>query len=139
MAGLHIEQYSGAWAAAAFVAFLFFVQTLVGLGARVRARHPGGMPIAADRASFLFRADRARANTIELLGAFTLLLFLATSAGAEPVLVNVGAGVFAAGRLAHMLAYYANRERPRIASFVAGNFGLMALLASVVLVFARSA
>ncbi len=124
--------YQNAVFAAVTVGLLFMLQTFVGFVARLRAGHEGGMPITPGHDRFLFRADRARSNTYEVIGAFALLLFSSTVLGASPPLVNIGAALFAGARLAHMACYYADLRRLRSLSFIAGNAGLILLLVSCI-------
>lgn len=127
-----IALYLPALVAATGAGLLFMLQTLVGAITRARAKQPGGLPIRGGHERLVWRVDRARSNTIEVLGGFTLLLGLALIVGAEPPMVNIGAGLFACARLAHMICYYANAQIPRIVSFLVTNIALIVLMVSVV-------
>lgn len=124
--------YFPALRAATGLMVLFILQTLVGAVARMRAKQLPGVTIEGGHDRFLFRADRARANTIEVTAAFLLVLFLATQLGALSAMVNGGAILFLVGRVAHMFFYYAGLQRPRAVSFMAGNIGMVIILMSVV-------
>lgn len=123
--------YRPALFAAALVAALFMLQTLVGFISRRRARHPGGVPVEGGHDVWLWRVDRARANTVEVIGNFALLLGLGVLLRASPSGVAVGAVVFAASRLLHMGFYYANWQRPRSVAFGFTNVGMIVLLVQV--------
>ena len=123
--------YRVAVIAAVGVALLFVLQTMVGMVARIRAHQPGGVPIEGGPERFLYRADRARANTIEVLGVFVLILFLALGLKAPPGMVNAGAAVFLGARALHTAAYYSNRPRLRSLAFMGGNVGMIVILVAV--------
>ena len=103
--------------AMALMALLFLVQLLVADVAGIRARHRPGTPIDPDPDRFLFRAARAHANTNESIGGFALLAVVAMLSGATPQWVCGLSWLYVAGRVAHMLCYYANLGVARSISF----------------------
>lgn len=115
-------------------AVLLLVQTLVADVVAIRLRHTPGTPVPADHTNFLFRATRAYANTNETLGVFILLTILAIASTASPTLTNTFAWVYVAGRLGHMLFYYADL---RIARSLAFGVSLIALFLLLVVVLLR--
>lgn len=110
-------------------AALFMVQLLVLDLAGIKAKHKPGMPVAADHANFLFRASRAHGNTNESVAAFILLTLVAIFTAAPPAWANGCAGLYVAGRLGHMLCYYADVRLGRSIAFGVSLVALLALLA----------
>lgn len=123
-----IAPYAPAVFAMAATAALFLFQLLVLDLVGMRSRHVPGTPVAADHASFLFRASRAHANTNESLAAFVLLAVVAILSSASPAGVNACAWLYVAGRLAHMLCYYADLRTARSLAFAVSLTALFALL-----------
>jgi uncharacterized MAPEG superfamily protein len=107
---------------------LLLVQILVADVAGIRARHEPGTPIAADHASFLFRASRAHANTNESVAGFTLLAVFGIFAGAAPSWLAALAWTYVAGRAGHMLCYYLDQRVARSACFVVSLLALVGML-----------
>ena len=112
-------------------AVLFVVQLLVLDWAGIKAKHKPGMPVPADHASFLFRASRAHGNTNESVSAFILLTLVALFTAAPPAWANGCAWLYVAGRLGHMLCYYADLRLGRSVAFGVSLVALVALLAVV--------
>jgi uncharacterized MAPEG superfamily protein len=110
------------------IATLFLVQLLVLDLAGIKAKHVPGTPIQANHNSFLFRATRAHANTNESIAAFILLAVIAMLCSASPTWTNVSAWVYVAGRLAHMLCYYADLRAARTVAFALSLMALLSLL-----------
>ncbi|NJO12894.1 MAG: MAPEG family protein [Gammaproteobacteria bacterium] len=110
------------------IAALFLVQLLVLDLTGIRAKHVPGTPIPADHNSFLFRATRAHANTNESIAAFILLTVIAVFASASSAWTNVSAWVYVAGRLGHMLCYYADLRAARSVAFAVSLLALLSLL-----------
>lgn len=109
-------------------AALFLVQLLVLDVASIKTRHVPGTPVQADHASFLFRATRAHANTNESVAVFILLTLVAIFTSASPAWANACAWLYLAGRLGHMLCYYADLRIARSVSFAVGLIALFSLL-----------
>jgi uncharacterized MAPEG superfamily protein len=116
----------------AVVVVLFIVQILVADLARVRGKIVPGIPVKASHDNFIFRADRAHANTIENLGAFTLATILAILVAAEPAWVNALALTFTGARAVHMICYYLDARAPRSVAFIIGTIA-MTLMSAVLL------
>jgi len=127
-----LEPYRLALMASTGMALLFMIQSLVGFLSRLRSGQPGGVAISGGHERWLFRVDRARANTIEVLGNFALLMLLAIAFQAPATAVTVGAVLFLVARVAHMLFYYGNLQRPRSASFLLTNVAQFVLLVTIV-------
>jgi uncharacterized MAPEG superfamily protein len=128
--------YHGLVAAYAAVATLVLVQVLVSDAALVRAGHVPGTPVTGAHESFLFRATRAHANTNENLALFILASLAAMLAGASPRWCAILAWGFAASRLAHMTAYYADLRMLRSAAFGAGLLCTVGLLTLAIVALA---
>lgn len=120
--------YRVALIAALVMGFLFFLQTVLGMAMRLRAGQEGGTPIEGGHDRLLYRVDRARANSFEVMGFFCVALLVAIALGAQPQMVNLGALVFLAARVLHMVTYYANLSRPRSVCFFVGNIGVVVIL-----------
>lgn len=126
-----LEAYATtAWLLAA-MAFVTVVQVLVADVARVRARHTPGVAINTGPSDFVWRADRAHANTLENLPPFVVAVLAAVLVGADADAVAIAAGVFVAARVVHMLAYYRGLPLIRTAGFVAGLIAIGGLLVLV--------
>lgn len=104
------------WALGAAGALLL-VQLIVADLVAIRSSHKAGTPIPPDTSKFLFRAARAHANTNESIAAFTLFAVAGILSAAPAVWLNALAWAYLACRLAHMLAYYANRKVARSTAF----------------------
>ncbi len=110
------------------MAALLIAQILVVDYASIRAKHPPGAPVPADHGSFLFRATRAHGNTNESIAAFILLALFGLLGGADPTWLGAMAWVYVAGRIGHMLCYYANLKAARSVSFGIALAGLIGML-----------
>lgn len=114
-----------AWVAVGGLAVL---QALVADVAGIRAGHVPGMPVTVGHDAFLFRAVRAHANTNESLATFAVLSLAAVLAGAPAAWTNGLAWTFVGARVAHMLAYWADRRALRSASFAVSMVALVGLV-----------
>ncbi|HEY1181148.1 MAG TPA: MAPEG family protein [Rhodocyclaceae bacterium] len=123
-----LEPYAITVLAMLATAALFIVQMLVLDVAGIRSRHEPGAPVHADHANFLFRATRAHANTNESIAAFILLAIIAIFSMASPKWAGIFAWLYVAGRVGHMLCYYANLKLARSISFGVSLIALVALL-----------
>jgi len=120
--------YRLAQVAALAMGFLFALQTVVNMILRMRAGQSGGVPIEGGPDRLLYRVDRARSNSFEVMGFFCIALLVAISLGAPAAMVNVGALVFLVARVLHMAMYYADLVRLRSVCFLAGNVGVVVIL-----------
>lgn len=120
--------YRSALAAWLALGTAYLVQALVADVAAIRARHTPGMPVTGGHDDFLFRATRAQANTNENLAAFVVLSLASILLGANPWWTSGFTWTFVAGRLGHMLAYYADLRILRSAAFGVGFIGLVGLV-----------
>ncbi len=116
--------YHGALSVLAATGLMMFVQVLVADVAGMRAGHQPGHPVAADRASFHFRATRALANTNESVALFLCLAVAGVLLGADSGKLNAGAYVYLAGRLGHMAMYYADIAVARSIAFAVALLGV---------------
>jgi uncharacterized MAPEG superfamily protein len=112
-------------------ATLLLIQLLVLDLAGIKARHIPGTPVQPDHSSFLFRATRTHANTNESVAAFVLLAVVAIFTAASPAWVNACAWLYVAGRLGHMLCYYADLRLVRSVAFAVSLMALFSLLVVV--------
>ena len=117
--------------AMAATAALFLIQLLVLDLAGIKSRHVPGTPVQADHANFLFRASRAHANTNESIGAFVILAVVAILSSASAAWANNCAWLYVAGRVGHMLCYYADLRLARSVSFAVSLLALFLMLAAV--------
>jgi uncharacterized MAPEG superfamily protein len=103
----------------------FMLQLIIADIIGIKAKHIPGHPIAPDHGDFLFRASRAISNTNESVAIFILFVLFSILSYANPQWVNIGAVVYLAGRIAHMLFYYSNSALCRGISFAVSLVGLM--------------
>ena len=106
---------------------LLLVQLVVLDVACIRAKHPPGMPIAADSSNFLFRASRAHGNTLESIAAFVLFAVYGIFSGASHSGLGAAAWTWVGARVAHMLFYYAGVPLARSAAFIVSMLALVAM------------
>ncbi len=123
-----IEMYASAIWSMGATAGLLLVQMLVVDVVGIRAKHVPGAPVAADHNNLLFRVTRAHANTNESIGVFILVLLFGMASSAAPSWVNGLAWVYVAGRVGHMLCYYANLKLVRSIAFGISLVALIGLL-----------
>lgn len=124
----HIAPYRVALLWMNAVVLLFLMQTIVTFIFRVKAKQTPGLPIPGGHDVFLFRADRARSNLIEVLGPFVLVLALGIALQASAQVVNIAVGLFVVGRYLHTISYYANVTVPRRIGFVMGNVATLVMV-----------
>lgn len=103
---------------------MLFVQILVADLTAIKQKHTPGYPIEPNHQDFLFRAARVHANTNESIAIFCLFAFFAVLSSAEPSYLNGSAVLYFAGRLLHMLAYYAQIGLVRSIAFGVSLIGL---------------
>ena len=109
-------------------ALMLLVQLLVMDVVGLRNGHTPGQPVSGGHGDMHFRSYRAHANTNESIAIFVLAAAFAMFSGADPYWVNTSAMIYFAGRLAHMLCYYANVGLLRSISFGVSLTGLVGLL-----------
>lgn len=126
---LELMPYTTTICALGAMGALLVTQILVLDVASIRAKHPPGAPVAVDHGKFLFRATRAHANTNENIAAFILLALFGLLGAANPTGLGAMAWVYVAGRVGHMLFYYANIPAARSVAFGVGLAGLLGMLA----------
>ncbi len=107
---------------------VLLVQLIVLDVAGIRAGHVPGAAVGGDHSVFLFRAARAHANTNESIAAFILLALFGVLHNAAPGALNVCAALYVAGRIAHMLCYWADLKLARSASFLVAFLALLGML-----------
>ena len=120
--------YGGVLAAWVTLGGFSLVQALVADLASMRSNHTPGMPVTTGHGDFHFRAVRAQANTLENLPVFTVLCLATMLLGASATATRNLAWLFVAGRLVHMLAYYADQRTLRTSAFVVSFVALIGLL-----------
>lgn len=120
--------YTAAFAGLLALAALMVIQFAVADIAGIRAKQVPGMPVSGGHDSFLFRATRAHANTIENIGLQLLLAFTCVLIGANPGWTIIWIWLFVAARAAHMAFYYADWRNPRSAAFTVGAVAQIGLL-----------
>ena len=107
---------------------LLLLQLIVLDVAGIRAGHVPGAAVTGDHSHFLFRVARAHANTNESIAAFILLALFGVLHAAEPRWLNLGATIYVAARVAHMLCYYAGLKLLRSFSFLVAFLALVGML-----------
>ncbi len=101
---------------------LIFIQLLVADITGIKQKHTPGTVITAGHDSFLFRSNRAFANSNESVGILVLFALFAMLSSASPVWVNSLSLVYLFGRIAHMMFYYANYQLMRSAEESPNDF-----------------
>lgn len=122
-----VTEYTSPVVALGAMGLLMVIQVSVADFASMRARKVPGAPVEADHGSFLFRATRALANTNESVAIFLLLVLYGVLIGAAAQPLAVAAWVYVAGRVGHMLTYYANLGVARSLCFAVSMLALLAL------------
>lgn len=122
-----METYSMTVQALGLTGLLLLIQMLVVDFAGMGAGHKPGHPVSPDHSNFLFRAVRAQANSNESIAVFILLALFGMLAGATPAVLGWSALVYAAGRLGHMLCYYAGIGLARSVCFGIALLGLLGM------------
>ena len=112
---------------------LMLVQLLVVDVLGILSKHKPGTPVEADHDLPLFRAVRALANTNESIAIFLLFSVAGVLSQAEPGRLAGFAWTYLAGRLGHMVFYYANLQIARSAAFALSVVGLAGLCVSALL------
>lgn len=128
-----LTNYQPLICAMAVMAGLMILQLLIADFVGIRAKHKPGATIEADHAVFLFRASRALANTNESIAIFILLATSGILAQAHSGWLCGTAWIYVAGRIGHMLMYYANQSMLRSVFFGVSVIGLILMLGGVIL------
>jgi uncharacterized MAPEG superfamily protein len=123
-----LTDYMPAIASIGIIGGLMLVQLVVADIIGIISKHTPGTPIAADHENLLFRAHRAHANTNESVAAFLALTVYAIAVSATPSWLNTLCLVYIAGRVGHMLCYYANLKLLRSISFGIATLALFGIL-----------
>jgi uncharacterized MAPEG superfamily protein len=125
-----LESYGWALTASGLLALLYLIQLVIGDLAIDAAQHTPGTPVPGSHDSWLFRATRAPANSLENMPPFWALVFVAIGVSASPVWTNALALGFLACRIVHMCAYYLDVRVVRGFSWLTG-LAIMFALATV--------
>lgn len=120
-----LAPYQSGILALGLLGVMHLVQLVVADVVAIAQKHTPGTPVENRHDLFLFRAVRAHANTMESLGAATLIALFAIARQASADSVNTLLWIFLGLRIGHMIAYYADWRIPRSAFF---GLGLTALL-----------
>ena len=131
-----IESYSAAFWGILIIILTVMVQSLVAGGSK--ASQPGAIPGKMDpslsHSSFVFRANRTFANSLENSSVMLGTSFLAILIGANVLWTAVIIWVMAVARIIHMVLYYsiATERNPSPRSYfyllaLAANFTLLGL------------
>ena len=121
--------YMPAIASFGIIGGLLLVQLVVADVIGILNNQPPGTPIPADHSKLLFRAHRAHANTNESVAAFLALTLFAIAVSAPPFWLNTLCLAYIAGRVGHMLCYYANLKILRSIFFGIATLALVGVLA----------
>lgn len=125
-----VTQYGTSILVLGLSGMLFFIQLLVADITGIKQGHTPGMTVTAGHESFLFRSNRAFANSNETVGIFVLFILFAIFSSANPVWVNSLSLMYLFGRIGHMIFYYANFQLMRSVSFVVSAIGLIGIFFS---------
>ena len=128
MISVELQPYAGTLGSLWAMGALMLLQVLIADVVGIRARHKPGTPIPADHGQLLFRASRVLANSNESVAIFILAAIAGLALQANPQWLNAGALIYLAGRLGHMICYYANWGLARSATFAVSLAGLALML-----------
>lgn len=123
-----LTDYMPAIASIGIIGGLILVQLVFADIVGIIGKHTPGAPIPADHEKLLFRAHRVHANTNESVAAFLALTVYAIAVSATPSWLNTLCLVYIAGRVGHMLCYYANLKVLRSISFGIAILALFGIL-----------
>jgi len=130
-----IAEYWLTVGAVAAFGLMLCVQLLVADLAGIKAGHKPGLPVDPDHSSFLFRASRVHANTIESAAAFIALTLAGILLSADPAWLNGLSTVFLVARVAHMVFYYLGVGLLRSIAFAVGLIALFGISATDLLAY----
>lgn len=126
-----METYGWTLVASGALATLYVIQIIIGDLAIDAAKHTPGTPVPGGHNSWLFRATRAPANSLENMPPFWVLAAVAIGVSASPAWTNALSLAFCLCRLVHMLAYYADVRVVRGYSWMAGLALMLALACTI--------
>lgn len=106
---------------------LMLIQLLIADLVGIRQHHRPGTAVTPDQGAF-FRVSRTLANTNESVAIFLLAAVFGVLSGANPVLMNIGSLIYLAGRIGHMVCYYAAWGIPRSIVFGVSLLGIALML-----------
>lgn len=92
-----------------------------------KLKHTPGFDVEQNHNSFLFRANRALANSNESIGILILLTLFAMLSSANPSWLNGLSIAYLVGRTSHMVCYYLNIKLLRSAAFAISLFSLLGI------------
>ncbi len=127
------QEYNITLISVGIIGLISLVQLLIADIAAIKAKHKPGFPIDADYGSFLFRATRAHANTNESIFIFISFAVFGIFSHAHPGWLNAFALAYIAGRVSHMICYYANIHLVRSIAFGVSLIGLTGMLISSII------
>lgn len=107
--------------------FLFWLQLALVDVLGIKLKHTPGFTIEQSHSSFLFRANRALANSNESIGILILLTLFAMLSSANPAWLNGFSVAYLVGRVLHMICYYLNFKLLRSASFAISIVALLGI------------
>ena len=128
-----LESYSVAFSGILLIILTVVVQSLI--AAKSKASEPDAIPgkidITLSHSSFVFRAHRTFANSLENITVMVAASFLAILVGANIFWTGVIIWVMAISRIIHMVLYYSisTEKNPSPRSY----FYLIALVANIIL------
>jgi len=122
-----IEPYKLTVLVLGLTGFLFWVQLAVVDVIGIKEKHTPGFSIEQSHNSFIFRANRALANSNESIGILILLTLFAMLSSANPAWLNGFAIAYWVGRVAHMSFYYFNLKLLRSGAFAISFSALLGM------------
>ena len=128
-----VTDYSLTIISLAALAGLMIVQALVADAVAIKLKHPPGVPVDADHASFLFRAVRAQGNMNENIGLLLLLVLLGLLSGADPLWFNRLTCAYVVTRFVYAGCYYTDARTLRSTVFALSLVIMIAMLVMAVL------
>lgn len=120
-----VAHYHALLMVSAGVVGLMLIQLLTVDVAGLVTKHIPGTAVPQNHASFLFRANRAFANTNESIALYVLLLVLLIFTGSDPLLSGYAAMTFLGGRVLHSICYWFDLRIARSITFVVILAGLL--------------
>lgn len=120
-----LETYKITILALGITGFVFWIQLAIVDLIGIIKKHPPGFSIAQDHNSFIFRANRALANSNESMGILIILSTFAMLSAANPTWLNAFSITFLISRIFHMGFYYLNIKLLRSVAFA---FSILSLL-----------
>lgn len=128
-----LSQYGSSVLVLGLTGLLLFVQLIVADVIGIKQGHIPGTAVIVGHDKFIFRANRAFANTNETLGILLLFISFAVLSEGDPQLVNGFAMLYLGGRIGHMLFYYANLKLLRSIAFAVSTAALLGIFVTGIL------